>query len=244
MRGPTCSGRRPSDAPTGYGLDGHAILRRPAALQDGPSMCFDRSPDRRSSRHRLFMLATAPAGHATKERQDFHSVPRGFELPPLFDLGGSMVGVHPHPTLLTLHPPGSGALQPYLEGIRFETLHFLPPASARRLVLACHADGPLNARAKLDDLSTQTFSVEAAGRVELSFDQAILEVLGDEGLRSSPLGGLGLSDRVHTSDHTANSFPLRSRKWNRRPPGNAKGSTVTLPPASLTLHRLSSRSRE
>jgi hypothetical protein len=140
--------------------------------------------------------------------------------------------------------PGSGALQPHLEGIPLETVHFFPPASARRLVLACHADSPFNARAKLADLSTQTFAVETARQVEFSFDHAVLQVLGEEGLRSSRLDGLGLRERVHTSDHTAKSFPLGSRKWNRRPPGNAKGSTVIFPPASLTLRRLSSRSRE
>lgn len=35
---------------------------------------------------------------------------------------------------------------------------------------------------------------------------------------------LGFSTATHSEDHTANSFPLGSTKWKRRPPGNAKGS--------------------
>jgi hypothetical protein len=31
----------------------------------------------------------------------------------------------------------------------------------------------------------------------------------------------GLAGQVSVPDHTANSFPLGSVKWKRRPPGNA-----------------------
>mmetsp|Transcript_11231 Transcript_11231/g.17355 ORF Transcript_11231/g.17355 Transcript_11231/m.17355 type:complete len:88 (+) Transcript_11231:345-608(+) len=41
----------------------------------------------------------------------------------------------------------------------------------------------------------------------------------------------------YLSDHTANSFPDGSRKWNLFPPGNENISLLIVPPAFLTISR-------
>lgn len=42
------------------------------------------------------------------------------------------------------------------------------------------------------------------------------------------------------SDHTANSLPLGSAKWNRRPPGKSNTGLRMVPPAACTFARVSS----
>ena len=44
------------------------------------------------------------------------------------------------------------------------------------------------------------------------------------------------------SDHTANSLPLGSAKWNLRPPGNEKTSFTIRPPEDFTVARVAARS--
>lgn len=48
----------------------------------------------------------------------------------------------------------------------------------------------------------------------------------------------------HDSDQTANSVPLGSMKWKRRPPGKEKGGFVIVPPASSTAFSDESKSWE
>ena len=43
------------------------------------------------------------------------------------------------------------------------------------------------------------------------------------------------------SDQTANSLPLGSMKWKRRPPGKLNIGLMTLPPALVTLASVASR---
>jgi hypothetical protein len=44
------------------------------------------------------------------------------------------------------------------------------------------------------------------------------------------------------ADHTANSFPLGSLKWKRRPPGNGNVSFTILPPSAFTRSSIEARS--
>lgn len=46
---------------------------------------------------------------------------------------------------------------------------------------------------------------------------------------SVPRGSIPAASTAYLSDQTANSLPSGSRKWNRRPPGNAKISLVIFP---------------
>ncbi|MDB5426727.1 MAG: hypothetical protein JWR43_702 [Phenylobacterium sp.] len=46
----------------------------------------------------------------------------------------------------------------------------------------------------------------------------------------------------YPSQNTPSSFPLGSRKWNRRPPGKLKMGRVMVPPAARTLASMASRS--
>lgn len=119
---------------------------------------------------------TVPRADRYELRLDFHTVPRGTQLPVFFRLSDVLVFAHPAP-VIEAEISSSGPPTPLRKLIAFERLRLILPNAASHIMIDGSSDGPLDIIGFAASIPVVSLNEPLKERTEIDFGTPVNEIL-------------------------------------------------------------------